>query len=64
MDRKDTQDWKFLQDVIIYCMEDLIYWLTSDVVESPCTISTFYIAGVVSFLLVLHLWYWRMGVVH
>ena len=59
-----SQDCKLLQDVIINCMEDSLYWLTSYVVESPCTISTFYIAGGVSFLLVLHLWYWGMGVVN
>ena len=59
-----SQDWKVLQDVIINCMEDSLYWLTSDVLESPCTISTFYIAGGVSFLLVLHLWYGGMRAVH
>ena len=45
-------------------MEDSLYWLTSDVLESPCMISPFYIVGGVSLLLVLHLWYWGMGVVH
>ena len=59
-----SQDWKVFQDVIINCMEDLLYCLTSDVLESPCTISTFDIAGGVSFLLVLHLWYGGMQVVH
>ena len=34
-------------------MEDSLYRLTSDVLELSCTISTFYIAGGVSFLLVL-----------
>ena len=57
-------DWKDLQDVIINCMEDFLYRLTSDVLELPCTISTFYIAGGVYFLIVLHLGYWGMGVVH
>ena len=59
-----SQDWKGLQDVIIDCIKDSLYWLTSDVLESPCTISTFYMTGGVSFLLVLHFWYWGMGVVH
>ena len=45
-------------------MEDSLYWMTSDVLEPPCTISPFYIAGGVYFLLVLHLWYWEMRVVH
>ena len=40
-----SQDWKFLKDVIIDCMEDSLYWMTSDVLEFPCTISPFYIAG-------------------
>ena len=52
-----SQDWKVLQDVIINCMEDSLYRLTSDVLESTCTISTFYIAGGVYFLLVMQLWY-------
>ena len=52
-----------MQDVIINCMEDSIYQLTSDVLELTCTISPSYIAGGVYFLLVLHLWYWVMGVV-
>ena len=51
------QDWKVLKDVIIDCMEDSLYQLTSDVLELPCTISPFYIAGGVYFLIVLHLWY-------
>ena len=55
-----SQDCKPLRDVIIYCMKYLLYWLTSDVLELPCTIRPFYIAGGVSFLLVLHLWYWEM----
>ena len=59
-----SQDWKVFQDVIIECMEDSIYWMTSDAMESPCTTSPFYIAGSVSLLLVLHFWYWGMGVVH
>ena len=59
-----SQDWKVLQDFTIDCMEDSLYWLTSDVLELSCTISLFYIAGVISFLLVLHLWYLGMGVVH
>ena len=58
------QDWKVLQDVIIDCMEDSLYWMTSDVLESPCTISLFYIAGGVSFLLVLQLFYLVIRVVH
>ena len=45
-------------------MEDLLYRLTSDVLELPCMISSFYITGGVYFLLVLHLWYWGTGVVH
>ena len=53
-----------MQDVIIDCVEDSLYWLNSDVLELPCTISLFYIAGGVSFLLVLHLWYWVIGVIH
>ena len=32
--------------------------------ESPCTTNPSHIAGGVSFLLVLHLWYWGMQVVH
>ena len=59
-----SYDWKVLKDFIIDCMEDLLYRLTSDELESPYTISPFYIAGGVSFLIVLHLWYWGMGVVH
>ena len=59
-----SQDWKFLQDVIIYCMEDYLYQLTSDVLKLPCMISPFYIAGGVYLILVLHLLYWGMGVVH
>ena len=59
-----SQDWNVFQYVIINCMEDSIYRLTSDVLKSPCTISTFYIAGGVSFFLVLHLWYGGMRVVH
>ena len=51
------QDWKVLQDVIINCIKDSLYRLTSDVLESPCTISPFYVTGGVSFLLVVHLWY-------
>ena len=58
------QDWKVLQDFIIDCIEDFLYRVTSDVKELPCTISPFYISGGVSFLLVLHLWYWVMLVVH
>ena len=45
-------------------MEDSLYWRTSDVLELLCTISTFYIMGGVSLLLVLHLWYWVLGVFH
>ena len=59
-----SKDWKVLQDVIIDCIKDFIYWLISDVLESPCTISSFYIAGGVSFILFLNLWYWGMLVVH
>ena len=29
------QAWEVLQDVIINCMEDSLYRLTSDVMESP-----------------------------
>ena len=58
------QDWKFLQDVIVYSMKDSLYWLTNYVLELPCTISLFNIAGGVSFLFVLHLWYRGMWVVH
>ena len=43
-------------------MEDSLYQLTSDVLESPCTIITFYITGDVSFLIVLHFWYGGMRV--
>ena len=53
-----------MQDVIINFMEDSLYRLTIDVMKSPCTISPFYIAGGVSFLLVLNFWYWGMRVVH
>ena len=59
-----SQDWKVLQDVIFDCTEYSLYPLTSDVLESPCRISTLYIAGSVSLLLVLHLWYWGTGFVH
>ena len=59
-----SQYWKVLQDVITNCMEDSLYWMTSDVLELPYTIRTFYIAGGVSFLLVLNLWYGGMRVVH
>ena len=55
-----SQDRTVLQDVIIDYMEDWIYWLTSDVLESPCTISPFNIMGNVSFIIVLHLCYWVM----
>ena len=51
------QDWKVFQDVITNCMEDFLYRLTSDVLESPYTIIPFYIAGGVYFLLVMQLWY-------
>ena len=34
-----SQDWKVLQDFIINCIEDLLYRLTSDVMELPCTVS-------------------------
>ena len=57
------QYWKVLHDVIIDSMKYFIYWMTSDVMELPCTISPFNITGDVSFLLVLHLWYWGMRVV-
>ena len=59
-----SQDCKVLQDVIIDYMDDLLYRLTSDVLELPCTISPFYIAGGVSFIIVLHFWYCGMRVVH
>ena len=59
-----SQYWKVLQDVSINCMEVSIYWLTRDVLELPCTMSLFYIAGGVYFLLVLHLWYWVIRVAH
>ena len=58
------QDLKVLQDVIIECTEDLLYRLTSDVLELPRTTIPFYIAGGVSLLLVLHFWYWGMRLVH
>ena len=57
------QDWKVLQIAIIDCMKDSIYRLTSDVLEAPCMISPFNIVGGVSFLIVLHLWYWGIRVV-
>ena len=50
-----SQDWKVLQDVIVYGTKDSIYWMTSDVLEFPCMISPFNIAGGVSVLFVLHL---------
>ena len=59
-----SQDWKVLQDFIIDCMEDSLYRLTSDILELPCTTRPFYIAGGLSFLLVLQLWYLGMGVVY
>ena len=59
-----SQDWRVLQDVIIICMKDSLYWFTSNMLELPCTISPFYVAGGVSFHLVLHLWYGGMQVVH
>ena len=59
-----SQDWKVLQDVIIDCMKDSLYWLTSDVLELPCTIRLSYVTDSVSFLLVLNLWYGVMQVVH
>ena len=55
---------KVLQDIIIDLTKDSIYGLTSDVLEFPCTVSSFYVAGGVSFLLVLNLWYGGMRVVH
>ena len=45
-------------------MKDSLYRLNSDVLESHCTIRPFNVAGGVSFLLVLHLWYWGMRFVH
>ena len=45
-------------------MEYSLYRLTSDVLESPRMTSPFYISSGVSFLLVLHLWYGGMRVVH
>ena len=59
-----SQDWKVLQDFIINCIEDSIYRMTSDVLESPCTDRPLYIAGGVSLLLVLQFWYWGIGVVN
>ena len=59
-----SQDWKVLQDISINCMEDLLYQMTSGVLELPCMISLFYIGVGLSFLLVLHLWYWVMRVLH
>ena len=58
------QDWKVLHDVIINCMEDSLYLLISDVLELSSTTSLLYIAGGVSFLIVLNLWYWGIGVVN
>ena len=51
------KDWKFLQYVIIDCIEDSLYWMTIDMLELPFKISPFYIARGVSFFLVLHLWH-------
>ena len=45
-------------------MKGFLYWLTIDVLESPFTISPFNITGGISFILVLHLCYWEMQVVH
>ena len=59
-----SQYWKVIHVVIIDCMKVLLYQITSDVLELTCMISPFYIVGGVSFLLVLHFWYWGMGVVH
>ena len=59
-----SQDWKVFQDVIIDCMKDSLYRMTTDVLKLPCTISLFYIVEGVSFILALHLWYWGIQVVH
>ena len=59
-----SHNWKALQNVIINCTKDSIYWLTSDVLECTCTIILFYVAGGVSSLLVLHVWYGGMQAVH
>ena len=45
-------------------MKDFIYWLTGDVLELPCLISHFYVAGGIYFLIVLHFWNGGMRVVH
>ena len=58
------QDCKVLQDFIIDCMKDSLYWLTSDILGFPFTISPFYATGGVSFILVLQLWYGGMRVVY
>ena len=52
-----SQNWEVLQDVIINCMCDSLYWLSSDVLELPCLIIPLYISGSVLFLLFLHLCY-------
>ena len=54
------QDWRVFHDFIINCMEDFLYRLTRDVLNLPYTISPFFIAGGVYFILSLHLWYWGM----
>ena len=45
-------------------MKDSVYLFTSDVLEFPCAISTFYVAGGASFIFVLHVWYGVTRVVH
>ena len=46
-----------MQDVVIELMKDFIYRLTSNVLESPFAISSFYVAGGVSFIIFFYLWY-------
>ena len=58
------QDWKVLQDYIIYCMKYSPYLFTSDVLESPYAIIHFYVAVCLSSLLVFNLWYDGMRVIH
>ena len=38
-----SQNWEFMQEVIINCVQDLISWLACDVLESPCAIIPIYI---------------------
>ena len=52
-----SYDCKVPQDLIIDYTKDSLYLLTSDVLELTCAISSFYVAGGVSFILVPHLCY-------